>query len=194
MDAALDCLAELGYAGTTTTVVAERAGVSRGAQLHHFPTRSSLVASAIAHLFAEMTDAYQAAFSKLDSSGTERLPAALDLLWSMFTHPRYPAITELHTAARTDPELHAELLPVAERHRANVHRLAAEYFPEAARDRARFDATLAMLLDTMHGMVVSVQAFGDGADMKSERQIFAETALMLIAGLEGRNANSKEGL
>jgi len=191
LDATLDCLAELGYAGTTTTVVAARAGVSRGAQLHHFPTRASLVAAAIAHLFSEMTSAYQIAFARLDGE-TDRLTAALDLLWTMFTHPHYPAVTELHTAARTDPELHAALLPVAEAHRANVHRLAAEYFPSAARNRARFDATLAMLLDTLHGMVVSREAFGDGIDIEAERQVFAETALILIAGLEQQTAKSED--
>lgn len=183
LDAALDCLAEFGYAGTTTTIVASRAGVSRGAQLHHFPTRASLVAAAIAHLFAEMTEAYQFAFAELGSE-TDRLTAALDLLWSMFTHPRYPAVTELHTAARTDPELRTALLPIAETHRDNVHKLAADYFPAAARDRARFDATLAMLLDTMHGMVVTREAFGDGDHIEAERCVFAETALMLIANLE----------
>lgn len=183
LDAALECLAEFGYAGATTTIVASRAGVSRGAQLHHFPTRANLVAAAIAHLFAEMTRAYQVAFAELGNE-TDRLTAALDLLWSMFTHPRYPAVTELHTAARTDTELHTAILPIAEQHRDNVHKLAADYFPEAARNRARFDATLAMLLDTMHGMVVSHEAFGDGEEFEAERRVFAETALMLIAKLE----------
>lgn len=183
LDAALDCLVELGYGDTTTTVVAKRAGVSRGAQLHHFPTRASLVAAAIAHLFAELTAEYQRAFTAVGDA-KDRLPAALDLLWSMFTHPRYPAVTELHTAARTDSELAAALLPIAENHRANVHRLAAEYFPAAARNRARFDATLAMLLNAMHGMVVSWESFGDGIDIDAEREVFADTALILIANLE----------
>ena len=50
MAATIDCLVERGWAGTTTTEVAERAGVSRGAQLHHFPTRVALVTSAVRHL------------------------------------------------------------------------------------------------------------------------------------------------
>ena len=101
LDAALECLVELGYAGTTTTVVAERAGVSRGAQLHHFPTRAALVAAAVEHLYARLTDAYQAGFARRPR-GADRLRAAIDLLWSMFTEPRYAAVLELFTAARTD--------------------------------------------------------------------------------------------
>jgi AcrR family transcriptional regulator len=39
LDATIVCLVEDGYANTTTSRVAERAGVSRGAHLHHFQTR-----------------------------------------------------------------------------------------------------------------------------------------------------------
>ncbi len=50
LDATIAWLVEDGYANTTTSRVAERAGVSRGAHLHHFQTRQALVAAAIEHL------------------------------------------------------------------------------------------------------------------------------------------------
>lgn len=50
LDATIECLVEHGYTGTTTTAVAQRAGVSRGAQLHHYGTREQLVAAAVGHL------------------------------------------------------------------------------------------------------------------------------------------------
>ena len=61
MDATVACLFERGYAGTTTTEIASRAGVSRGAQLHHFPRKDELVVSALEYVFelrlAEMSAA-----------------------------------------------------------------------------------------------------------------------------------------
>lgn len=150
LDAALECLVDLGYAGTTTTVVAERAGVSRGAQLHHFPTRAALVAAAVEHLYARLTEAYQAGFARRPRKA-DRLRAAIDLLWSMFTEPHYAAVLELFTAARTDAELHARLRPIAERHQSNVYRLARAYFPAAAAG-PQFDAFLTVVLDAMQGM------------------------------------------
>src|ERR1700693_2418964 len=51
LDATVACLFERGYAGTTTTEIAVRAGVSRGAQLHHFPRKDELVVSALEHVF-----------------------------------------------------------------------------------------------------------------------------------------------
>ena len=43
LDATIDCLIELGWSGTSTTEVVRRAGVSRGAQVHHYPTKEDLV-------------------------------------------------------------------------------------------------------------------------------------------------------
>lgn len=149
LDAALVCLVEHGYGGTTTTVVADHAGVSRGAQLHHYPTRAALVAAAVQHLYERLTGAYQDGFARLPRRG--RLRAAIELLWSMFADPRYAAVLELFTAARTDAELRAHLRPIAERHEANVARLARQYFPAAAA-RPDFDITLRLVLDAMQGM------------------------------------------
>src|SRR3954452_22739136 len=56
LDATIECLIEDGYANTTTTRVAERAGVSRGAHLHHYQTRGALVAAAIERLATLRTE------------------------------------------------------------------------------------------------------------------------------------------
>lgn len=52
LEATVELLVERGFAGTSTTLVSERAGVSRGAQLHHFPTKNDLVVAAVEHLTA----------------------------------------------------------------------------------------------------------------------------------------------
>ena len=43
-----------GYGGLRTVEVSELAGVSRGAQLHHFPTKNSLVIATMQHLNQSM--------------------------------------------------------------------------------------------------------------------------------------------
>ncbi|HWB79439.1 MAG TPA: helix-turn-helix domain-containing protein, partial [Nannocystaceae bacterium] len=52
LEAAIDVLVKHGYAGTSTVEVCKRAKASRGAHLHHFPTKSELLAAAVEHLFA----------------------------------------------------------------------------------------------------------------------------------------------
>ncbi len=51
LDAAFEVLKERGFAGFTTPEVARRAGVSRGAQVHHFPSKHELVTAAMEHVF-----------------------------------------------------------------------------------------------------------------------------------------------
>ncbi|MGH6625595.1 MAG: TetR/AcrR family transcriptional regulator, partial [Burkholderiaceae bacterium] len=51
LDAAVDVLATKGYAGFRTAEVAEAAGVSRGAQTHHFPSKDELIVAVVEHVF-----------------------------------------------------------------------------------------------------------------------------------------------
>ncbi|HEY8515965.1 MAG TPA: TetR/AcrR family transcriptional regulator [Candidatus Binatia bacterium] len=170
LDAAVESLVELGYGGTTTTVVAERAGVSRGAQLHHFGTRAQLIGAAVQHVFQGLTDAYREGFAAIPPDA-DRVEAAVDLLWKMFLQPRHLAALDLYLAARTDPELRAALAPVAARHRENVMKLAREYFPEAAKHGARFTVLLDLILDAMLGMAVARGLYGE---REGDRAVLAE--------------------
>jgi AcrR family transcriptional regulator len=108
LDAAIGSLVDNGYAGTSTQEISRRAGVSRGAQLHHFPTKESLVVAAVEHLveqrLAELLDAHV----DDDSAGVE-------LFLDAFSGPLFYAALELWIAARTDQVLHAAVLPLEAR-------------------------------------------------------------------------------
>ena len=80
--------------------------------------------------------------------------AALALLWEVFQDPRLLAVLELYVVARTDPALHAELLPVAEAHNGHVRELARRFFPESEADPEEFELTLTLVLHALHGMAV----------------------------------------
>lgn len=128
LDAAIDTLVERGYAATTTIETARRAGVSRGAQLHHFPTKAELLATAVEHLFDRRLAEFREAFAAIDPQA-DRLDAALDLLWSMFQGPAFVAWTELWVAARTDPELARTVVAVERRFTAETRTMFGELFP-----------------------------------------------------------------
>jgi AcrR family transcriptional regulator len=132
LDAAIDCLVERGYAATTTIETARRAGVSRGAQLHHFPTKADLLTSAVEHLFDRRRAEFLEAFAAIDPDA-DRLDAALDLLWSMFQGPAFVAWTELWVAARTDPALAAAVVAVERRFTSETRTMFADLFPEQTR-------------------------------------------------------------
>jgi AcrR family transcriptional regulator len=125
LESTVECLVERGFSGTSTTLVSERAGVSRGAQLHHFPTKNDLVVAAVEHL-TEVRGAELAAAAAALPTGPRRTRAVLQMLADHFTAPVFTAALELWVAARTDPALLAAVAPLELRVGRDVHRLTVE--------------------------------------------------------------------
>jgi AcrR family transcriptional regulator len=114
LDATLDCLVERGYGGTTTTLVADRAGVSRGAQLHHVPAKAELVTAAVEHLFARRHQEYLAAMAELPPGKDEALES-IDQIWGTLSGPTFYAFLEVLVAARTDAALRRKVAAITEK-------------------------------------------------------------------------------
>ena len=153
LDATVECVSELGYARTTTPEIARRAGLSRGAQLHHFPTKAELVIGAVAHLAKRRA----AELSREGPSGGDadlRLERALDAIWASFSGPLFSAALELWVAARSDRELREHLV----RFERQVGRAMAALFGELAgadAERERdFAAALELTFHVMRGMAL----------------------------------------
>ena len=85
LDATIESLIEVGYAGTTIRHVTELAGVSQGAQSHHFPHRVDLVVSAFERLAEQRIERYRERARELPPDRPTRLRALLDLLWDDFS-------------------------------------------------------------------------------------------------------------
>ena len=125
LEATVDCLVERGFAGTSTTLVSERAGVSRGAQLHHFPTKNDLVVAAVEHL-TEKRGAELAAAAEAVPRGPGHTRAVLQVLADHFTSPVFTAALELWVAARTDETLLAAVAPLEQRVGRETHRITVD--------------------------------------------------------------------
>lgn len=125
LDATIDCVVDCGYGGITTTDVAQRAGVSRGAQVHHFPTKAALVAEAVKHLTRRRAEEFRDELRTLPS-GRKRVERALDLLWHAHSGPLFTAALELWVAARTDPALRSQLARVEEEFEAGARRVVTQ--------------------------------------------------------------------
>lgn len=160
LDATLACLVEDGYARTTTARVAERAGLSRGAHLHHFQTRDTLLAAAAAHLTRRRGQELSAAAEALPA-GPDRVAAGLDLLWHSYANPLYQAALDLWTHARTDADLRRELVPVERDFDRQTLELARRLLADVA-DRPDFERLVELSLATIRGLVVLDTLHPDG--------------------------------
>src|SRR5688500_498184 len=106
LEAAIDCVAELGYVRSSTTEIARRAGVSRGAQLHHFPTKAELVSAAIDCSPTRRLEEYAQVVEEVPP-GRARVAASIDLLWAPCQTKDCTAWIEVGVASRADPEMRA---------------------------------------------------------------------------------------
>ena len=181
LEATVELLVEKGYAGTSTTLVSERAGVSRGAQLHHFPTKQDLVVAAVLHV-TEVRGAELAAAAENLPTGPKRTRAVLQVLGDHFTSPVFTAALELWVAARTDPDLLAEVAPLElkvgrETHRMTLDLLGADESQPGVRELVQ--ATL----DLVRGLGLA-NTISD--DRRRRTRILDQWATTLDSALERR--------
>jgi AcrR family transcriptional regulator len=120
LEAAIASLAELGYQASTVAVVAERAGVSRGAAQHHFPTRDALFTAALEHVTHVRTEALR---RELDELGGARPSTAevVDLIFGLYSGQLFRAALALWVAAASEPSLREQIVPLEARIGREVH-------------------------------------------------------------------------
>jgi len=154
LDATAESLLEAGYAGTTIRRITELAGVSQGAQSHHFPHRVDLVTSAFERLAEQRVERYRESARELPPDRETRVRALLDLLWEDFSSDVFTVAVKLWVAAAEDEELRERLVPVEKRIHANMARLSAEVAGELGAAPG-FDRKLAVAMNTVAGLALT---------------------------------------
>jgi len=177
LDATISSLVEDGYANTTTSRVAERAGVSRGAHLHHFQTRQALVAEAMKHLARRRSEELMQAAESLPE-GPGRVAAGLDLVWADYANPLFQAALDLWTCARTDVELRSHLTEVERALDRQTLELARRMFPELA-GRADFERLIEMSVATIRGLAL-LDTLHPGDDRNRKQWKFCRAQLVQL--------------
>ncbi|WP_030609922.1 TetR/AcrR family transcriptional regulator [Streptomyces sclerotialus] len=122
LEAAVSCLAEHGWAGSTVSVVAERAGVSRGAAQHHFPTREDLFTAAVEYVAEERSQALRTLFPDHRADRGTVVAAIVDL----YTGPLFRAALHLWVAASNEDQLRERVTELEARVGRESHRIAVE--------------------------------------------------------------------
>ncbi len=113
LEAGRQAIIELGYSRTTVAEVSKRAGVSRGAQIHHYPTKQKLMLAVADFILSDTEREISELAKRLGDSADrstdpkEAIGAFIREIWHRaFRKDKFHAILELINAARTDAVLH----------------------------------------------------------------------------------------
>ncbi len=154
LEATLDSLIEIGYANSSTQRIVERAGVTRGAQIHHYPSKQALVVAATEHLFQGFVDEV-APLAAAMRENELTLDGFVERMWEKFFAGRFfYASLELIVAARSDPALKDQLIPLIRRLHRGLDDIWYRYFRGTDISPARVDTLLNMTLCLFRGMAV----------------------------------------
>jgi AcrR family transcriptional regulator len=183
LEAAVRCLAEFGYAATSTPLVASLAKVSRGSLLHQFPTKVDLILAVAEHA-ARAQGAFIRAQVVALPVGRERFVGGVDAVWAALKRPEAIALSEVNLAARSDPELTARYPAFANAvenamHRARIRMAEGIGAPERAQE---VDVLAHMTLTALRGLAMETVFVGRPTDD-------AEKVVELLKDLRRRMAD-----
>lgn len=156
LDAAINAFITLGYTNVTTAKVANMAGVSRGAMLHHFPSKTELINSAVEYLHEKLLKLYTKLVSATpkDIEGREYRRAGLNAYWKYLTSDLFTAYHELWVAGRTDPELHTILMSSIGSFEEHVVNSNMDLFKEWRDHGEKFTLAMDLAKFLMEGMAM----------------------------------------
>jgi len=154
LEATIDALIEVGYMRASTTEIVKRAGVSRGAQIHHYRSKVDLITAATQYLFLGFIDEVQELAIQVRNSGGD-VESFLNGSLEKFFHGRFFfASLELITAARTDPALKESLIPLIKVLHHRLDDLWHRFFQATEASPARVETLLNMTLCLLRGMAL----------------------------------------
>lgn len=157
---AVELLISRGYAGLTTVAVQQEAAVSRGAVLHHFPTRDDLLRAVVRRLLDLHQDAARTAFGCAPPSA-DGVARAIGALYDVVRRPAFVAHLDLWTAARTDPDL-ARVVSQEERSAGHdLARVVDDAFGAPLTGHPRYPAIAGLTVQILRGLALTDALRGD---------------------------------
>jgi AcrR family transcriptional regulator len=150
LEATVATLAEYGWGRTTVATVAARAGVSRGAAQHHFPTRGDLVTAAIRHMTDVRLSGLRSTLAVLPDD-PHRTRRALDEIVQLYTGTLFKAALHVWTEAAVDPDLRTQVIPLERALAREGYRLAVGLL-DVDGDDPQVRAVVSATLDLARGL------------------------------------------
>ena len=183
LNACVKHLAKHGYYATSTVMVAELAGVSRGAMLHQFPTKLDLMIETAEHISHSFGEARRPKLKPIENPH-ERFEILLDIIWEETRTPSGIALLEIMMATRSDPQLTARLADqrdqIDQNRADSMWKLAQRL---GVKDRATVDAMVTLDTAALRGLSVSAMFAGKPKQIDAGFNLLKQYRELMLAKL-----------
>jgi AcrR family transcriptional regulator len=155
VEAAVDCIAGQGLVHATLAVIADRAGVTRGAVQHHFGARDELLLAVVDHFGREL---FRSLGSHIPTSLTvpERIAQICDRYWTLFSGQHFLAVMQIWLGTQDNAAIHRRMLDRIHWFEIEIDRQWAEIFSDSDLAQERIAAARHVALATMRGLAFRV--------------------------------------
>lgn len=183
IDAAIAVLHRVGYGATTTGLIADEAGVSRGAMLHQYPTKVDMMLAVVADVYDHETKEYRRLGAEAETP-RERFYQFPEMMWDVLTRPSAMAVLEIMMGSRSDPELASRLGPlqrwIEQASRTTVEQALKEGgFP----DLPEANAMRRLFVAAVRGLSIDLMLLEDRAELDQAIELLKRLLRALSDGL-----------
>lgn len=183
LDATIESLFEVGYFQTSTVAVTERAGVSRGAMLHHFPSKADLIMATSEHIVELRREIHNDRLGRFETD-RDKFLHLIDVLWEAFQTPSGIARIEIMVGARSDAEIGPRFRELndmlEERHKQRVWEVAQRI---GIKDRKKVRAFVQLYAAALRGLAIDGLSPDSRADIKAAVALLKEFQAHLLDAL-----------
>lgn len=162
-EAAFNIIRDVGYVNFRTSAVAKQAGVSQGAQLHHYPTKNSLAVAALEYAYSESYKQFERNYKKLNEYD-DLLDLILKDFRDFYLSDFFMVALDILMAGGKDQELRNELTQITRNARTKIERLWLEELIKAGWELTPAEDVLALSHSIVRGFSTRALVIKDDAE------------------------------
>lgn len=151
--AAANLIRKRGYARFRTAEVAQEAGISRGAQLHHFPTKDALVVATLGHVFEQAQSVSRRRASAVNRP-RDLIEAIIEDAREFFFSEHFLVAIDIVLSTSTDHSVRTQILEIARRARRPVETAWSEALAASGVSVKLAPDIVALTLGVVRGMAL----------------------------------------
>lgn len=161
LDAALQCLVDIGYAQTTTEKIAQQAGLSRGAMTHHFKSRAEVFNAVAKYITEKRAAEYEELIIRINvPEGTlptlQHMRDTMVVCHQYYASPTFIALHELLRGARTDKALKRAITSLEKSLDQKISDTMLKRFPYLAAVEETREMLMDLIMSSMQGVAVDM--------------------------------------